>query len=226
MKELIKITEQNGEQVVNARELHNFLVVESERNVVGENFQKWIKRMLDYGFEEDIDYAVLEYDYLGNLLPKKGKSDNQYVSKKDYALSLDCAKQIAMLQRNDKGRQARQYFIDVEKLAKKPLEGIDLLEYSVRVIKEQNQRFDLLESKVRQIEARTTTRPDVFTVAGYGTLHGVKVSLQLASKIGRKATEYCQSYGYPIDRMPDPRFGKVNVYPREALEHAFSNTII
>lgn len=96
MEQLIKITEQDGNQVVSARELHDFLEVDSK-------FTDWCKRMFEYGFEEDIDYSLL----------KIGKRNAH--NKIDYALTLDCAKEISMLQRSDKGKQARKYFIDCEK---------------------------------------------------------------------------------------------------------------
>lgn len=99
--ELIKITEQNGEQVVSARELHQFLEIDTR-------FNDWILRMFEYGFEENIDFILL-------------KKENNKVSKSNpinYALKLDMAKEIAMLQRSKKGKQARQYFIECEKKLK------------------------------------------------------------------------------------------------------------
>lgn len=100
MKELIKITEQNGRQAVSARELHKFL--ES-----AERFSKWFERMISYGFIENIDYQGCTFwDALAN----------QELT--DYALTIDTAKEISMLQRSEKGKQARQYFIDCEKKLK------------------------------------------------------------------------------------------------------------
>jgi phage antirepressor protein len=101
MQELIKITEQNGKRAVSARELHTFLEVETR-------FDIWCSRMFDYGFAENIDYQHL---YKNVQLP------NGAIRKvlDDYALTLDCAKEIAMLQRSEKGKTARQYFIECEK---------------------------------------------------------------------------------------------------------------
>lgn len=94
MNELIKIQEHNGKKAVSARDLYDFLDVETP-------FHKWIPRMLEYGFEENQDWT-------------KMSSDNQHYNT-EYALSIDCAKQIAMIQRTPKGKQAREYFIEVEK---------------------------------------------------------------------------------------------------------------
>ncbi|ADQ83082.1 phage antirepressor KilAC domain-containing protein [Riemerella anatipestifer] len=97
MKALIKITEQNGQQAVSARELHSFLEIT-------ERFSSWFERMCQYGFVENIDYQGCEFF---NTLA------NQTL--KDYALTLDTAKEISMLQRSEKGKQARRYFIECEK---------------------------------------------------------------------------------------------------------------
>lgn len=100
-QELIKITEQNGKRAVSARELHTFLEVETR-------FDIWCNRMFDYGFAKNIDYQHL---YKNVQLPNG--ATRQVLD--DYALTLDCAKEIAMLQRSEKGKMARQYFIECEK---------------------------------------------------------------------------------------------------------------
>jgi anti-repressor protein len=124
MIELIRITENDGKQAVNARDLHEFLVKGAKGGQIGEEFSHWIKRNLYYlDAKEGIDYSILEYDYLGNPKPliirnsDVNASGNQgvRVHKRDYVLTLDCAKEIAMIQSNERGRQARQYFIEVEK---------------------------------------------------------------------------------------------------------------
>lgn len=94
MNELITITTNSqGEKVVSARALYEFLEIRRD-------FTTWCKKMFEYGFTEDVDYT------------RSGESVNQYVTRFDYALTLDTAKEIAMLQRSDKGKQARQYFSD------------------------------------------------------------------------------------------------------------------
>jgi len=114
MTELIKIEETaKGTQVVNARELHNFLCV-------GKDFSSWIKDNLTFlELEENIDYAKISYDVYGKKipLPKKGETGNQAVTvhRIEYVLTLDCAKHICLIQRSVKGKQARAYFIACEK---------------------------------------------------------------------------------------------------------------
>jgi anti-repressor protein len=97
MHELIHINDEAGKQTVNARELHAFLEV-------GKDFSTWIKgRIEQYDFVENEDYVVTK------SIPQNGGSVI------DYHISLDMAKELAMVQRNDKGKQARRYFIECEK---------------------------------------------------------------------------------------------------------------
>jgi len=101
MQELIKISEQNGKRAVSARELHKFLEVQTP-------FTMWIDRMFEYGFAENIDFEATNF-FVNHPNSIGG------TTVKDYALTLDCAKEIAMLQRSEKGKTARQYFIECEK---------------------------------------------------------------------------------------------------------------
>lgn len=105
MNTLINITENKGNAVVSARELHQFL--ES-----GKDFSNWIKdRINKYGFVEKEDFEV--FANLGENL-KGGRPS------KEYAIGLDMAKELSMVERNGKGKEARRYFIAMEKIAKKP----------------------------------------------------------------------------------------------------------
>ncbi|SCX76947.1 anti-repressor protein [Nitrosospira sp. Nsp13] len=104
MNELIKVEDRNigdGQvQAINARELHAFLGVKSE-------FRNWIKnRIDDFGFIDEQDFAMV-----GKNLPGGGRQT-------DYYVTLDMAKELAMVERNEKGKQARQYFIECERRAK------------------------------------------------------------------------------------------------------------
>ncbi len=138
MNELIKITESDGKKVVSARELYKFLEAT-------ERFSNWIDRQLQYGFEENIDYVGCK---LINTLA------NQELD--DYALTINAAKEISMLQRSDKGKQARKYFIECEaKLLEisKPKE-LTRKELALIVI-EQEEKLELLEKKIKKDEVRT-----------------------------------------------------------------------
>lgn len=197
----------NGNQVVSARDLYEYLEV-------SERFSRWFERMCSYGLIINIDYTPYQ-----NVHP----SNNQNLD--DYALTLDCAKEMSMLQRNDKGKQARKYFIEVEKQAKKPMTQAEQLLHSAQMLVEQERKLSEHDSRILQLEAKTTTRPEYFTVAGYGTLIGVPVNFKMASSLGRKASDICKHRELPIDKIPDPRFGKVNSYPKQVLEEVFSKQV-
>jgi anti-repressor protein len=100
MNELIMITEsEKGEKLVSARELFEFL--ESKRD-----FTTWIKDKIDkYGFVENEDFTLHKF--------VEGKT-----WKHDYILKIDIAKEISMVEGNEKGRQARKYFIECERQLK------------------------------------------------------------------------------------------------------------
>ena len=101
MKELIKVTTNDkGQQLVSARELHEFLEVT-------ERFSSWFERYCKYGFEENIDYTGCK---VFNTLARQ--------ELQDYAMTIEMAKEFSMLQRTEKGKQARKYFIECEKIAK------------------------------------------------------------------------------------------------------------
>ena len=89
-------TDKNGVQTVSARLLHEKLEIETQ-------FNHWIERMIEYGFEE-------KKDFWSFLAESSGGRPS-----KEYALTLDMAKEICMLQRSEIGRKFRQYFIKCEK---------------------------------------------------------------------------------------------------------------
>ena len=100
MNELIKITEKKGQQLVSARELHEFLEVNSR-------FNDWIgNRIRKYEFEEGNDYT--------KILVQCIRGQNEY----DYAITIDMAKELSMVENNEKGKKARKYFIQCEKKLK------------------------------------------------------------------------------------------------------------
>ena len=100
MNELLKIDTSNAERItVSARDLYEFLEAT-------ERFNSWFDRMKQYGLTEGEDFtSVKSFTVVNNGAHKEID---------DYQLTIDTAKQIAMLQRNEKGTQARKYFIQVE----------------------------------------------------------------------------------------------------------------
>ncbi|MDU0429164.1 phage antirepressor KilAC domain-containing protein [Staphylococcus chromogenes] len=97
---------ENGEIAISGRELHLALEVKTE-------YKDWFPRMLKYGFEEGIDY-ISEVEKVH--AQKRARTYEQI----NHILTLDTAKEIAMIQRSEPGKRARQYFIQVEKAWNSP----------------------------------------------------------------------------------------------------------
>lgn len=110
MDEMISINYNSEAPTVSARDLHDGLEIKS-------NFATWFDRMCEYGFT-DSDYSVVWSDSKNGNAVEFEKSA-QFMSAKGYTMdaqiTVDMAKQICMLQRTDKGKQYRQYFLDLEK---------------------------------------------------------------------------------------------------------------
>lgn len=100
MQELIPLTERDGVQAVMGRDLHAFLGLKDRYN-------DWFPRMVEYGFAAGQDFTELSVKPSGAGRPRQ-----------DHIVTLDMAKEIAMIQRTERGKQARQYFIEVEKRAR------------------------------------------------------------------------------------------------------------
>ena len=104
MNNLIEIQiNENQEQTISGRELHMFLEVETKYN-------DWFQRMLQYGFEDGQDFNLLKKEQV----QIEGKREVRREIA-DHIMKLDMAKELCMLTRNEKGKQARTYFIEVER---------------------------------------------------------------------------------------------------------------
>jgi len=138
MNELLKLDE-NGNQAVSARELHAALEV-------GRDFSTWIKdRIEKYGFEDGRDYQICQS-------PNLGIGDSGHTGGKpsvNYLLTISTAKEIAMVENNEQGRQIRQYLIKVEEAWNEPAMVIA-------------RALQLADKRIKALEFKTETdRPKV-----------------------------------------------------------------
>lgn len=208
MNELIKISEQKGQKVVSARELYQKL---------GYNkavWKRWYeKNIINNSFAiENEDYSTLNIMLNGNAT-------------KDFALTIDFAKRISMLARTIEGEKVRNYFIEVEKQAKKlikPMSTLDMVQASIDAIRANQQDLQEVKKDIIELKAKNITKPEYFTIAGFGSLKGISVNIKLASKLGRAASKICRQRNLMTDEIPDPRFGKVKMYPKNVLKEVFS----
>lgn len=136
MNELLKVNYDNDRITLSARELHKFLGVT-------ERFGNWFERMNQYGFQESIDY-----------LGRKVFNTQAHQELQDYEITLDMAKEIAMIQRSDKGKEVRQYFLELERKWNSPEAVMNrALEYSRKQVKA------LMEEKQGLIEENNQLKP-------------------------------------------------------------------
>ena len=216
MNELISLQPQpiNGTptETVSARELHAFLEV-------GRDFSTWIKdRISKYEFVENTDYITL---------PKTGELENKGLQGKiEYFVTLDMAKQLAMVENNDKGSQARKYFIECEKklMQPKPMTQIELIALIANQMAEQERKSFELDTRLQAVE-RTQQRLDQdndhFTIKGFCSLHGLDLSNGKMSAMSKKAKKLSEAKDYAYHEISDPRFGKVKTYHVDILTELF-----
>lgn len=202
--EIIKI---DSKQMVDARELHSFLGVQTK-------FADWIlRRIEEYELVDGTDYNLL-------------KIESQYnqVLRNDYKLSLDTAKELCMVEKNEKGKLARRYFIEVELRWRETVSKMTptqiLLENCRRLVEiEQEQmahdrRIGTLEGRVALLASDT----EYATVRGMARMLGIPIDEKTAASIGKRAKKMCDAQGLHVAYVADERHGKVNSYPKKALE--------
>lgn len=217
MNELIKITERDGKKAVSARELHAFL--ESKQD-----FSTWIKSRIEkYDLIENVDFVTAPQIY--------GTANGGHSTRLEYALSVDAAKELSMVEGNEKGKQARKYFLDCERVAKeskKILTQAEIVLQMAQLNVENERRILSLESENKEIkeqvmliDARTQTRPDYFSVIGFSKLNRINVGLKSAVALGKVASSLCKSRKIETEKVTDQRFGEVNTYPSHVLREVF-----
>lgn len=134
--QLIPLADHDGVQAVMGRDLHEFLGIKA-------HYKDWFPRMIEYGFSEGQDYVLKNERVLG--------INNRQYEQANHIISLDMAKEISMIQRTERGKQARQYFLECERQAKNPaaLTGPELLAHAVL------EANSMIEVQTKQIEELT-----------------------------------------------------------------------
>lgn len=139
MSELIPINYNGEEPTVSARDLHAGLEIKS-------NFTTWFDRMCEYGFTE-LDYK--------KCFPNLESGCNGGQNMIDYQISVDMAKQICMIQRSEKGRQYRQYFLDLEKAWNTPEQVF------ARALKMADQTIAKLKDSVKSLSTEVNMKNQI-----------------------------------------------------------------
>ena len=141
MYELIKVNYESDRPTVSARELHEFLEIETP-------FQIWFPRMTGYGFAEHTDYE--------GFVQKCSKPTGGRPST-DYQLTIDMAKELCMIQRNEKGKEARRYFLDIERKWNSPEQvmarALQMADSTILSLRSQNTGLTVENAQQKQIIA-------------------------------------------------------------------------
>ncbi len=192
MMELIKIkTNENGEQLVSGRELHEFLEV-------GTKYTQWFDEMTKYGFVENVDYSTL------NELSEK-KEGSRFVKRTiiNHAMTLDMAKEISMIQRTEKGKQARLYFIEVEKEYKEvqkklPSTRDAIQQLLLQGVEDVNQRVDVMEERLSNVEENAKLDTGDYNV--------------ISKRVKKRVYEVARAYGLNVkqSKLLSPLFKDIN----------------
>ena len=186
--ELIKVTEANGKQLVSARELHKFL--ENTDNV-----NTWFKRQADRAMlVENEDFTSVA------ILQTSGQKAI------DYAISLSSAKEIAMLNGGDRGKQARLYFIECEKQLQS--KAPKTLKEALILALQQQEQIELLEAKTENLNTVLDNLLEwvsILKVAKFNNVHEKKFNWR---NLKNKSAEL----GYMVKKAESPRYGFQNLY--------------
>ena len=145
MNELIKIeVNENQEPVISGRALHEFLEVKT-------SYKDWFPRMVEYGFTEGVDFNPLNFE---QVQIEGSREVRRQIT--DHAVKLNMAKELAMIQRTEKGKQARQYFIQIEKDYNSPEKVM------ARALIYANKKMEKLEANCKVLEGKIAEdRPKV-----------------------------------------------------------------
>ncbi len=197
MNELIPINYKSEKPTISGRELHAALEVETRYN-------DWFPRMCEYGFKDGKDYCSILSKSTG------GRPGT------DHAVTISMAKELCMLQRTDKGKQCREYFISCEEAWNSPEKIMEraLQIARQRAIEAERRIFGLLEEK------ETLESVKFFTVAKYNCVFKKGWTLNQCQLIGKQLSAYCRARAIEIRKCEtnDERFGTVNSYPISAWD--------
>lgn len=181
-KELIKINYDSEQPTVSARELHDGLEI-------GTKFTTWFLRMTEYGFSEGNEF----FPILGETSEQGGRPST------DYQISVDMAKQICMIQRTDKGKQYRQYFIDLEKAWNTPEQvfarALKMAEKTIEKLKGENLSLLQANNEIKnEVIELSQTISDIKPKADY-------TDIILKSKSTVCITQIAQDYGMSAKKL-------------------------
>ena len=217
-EELIKIKSTDSGITVSGRELHEFLEIKTE-------YKKWFSRMIEYGFAENIDYL---------RVTQKCHTPGGIQEMVDHEIKLDMAKELAMIQRNERGKKARQYFIQVEKAWNSPEM---IMKRALEIANKQVEKLTLENSTL--IEEKKANEPKVIFADAVATSKTSILVGELAKLIkqnginigGQRLFAWLRENGYLIRRkgtdwnMPTQKSMELKLFEIKESTHLDSNGV-
>lgn len=186
MNELIKtITRDDGTIAVSGRELHDFLEVDTP-------YTQWFDRMIDYGFTENTDFKGLS---------QKSEKPIGGRPRIDHVMTLDMAKEVAMIQRTDRGKQARQYFIEIDKQAHHDMTG---LSPATRAAVAATQALAAQERRLNRVDAKVNAISDIVSIS---TMDWRRATREIITKIAHMRGDDYQATRKDIYKDVEQRGG-------------------
>lgn len=220
MNELINIeVNEKQQQVLSARDLHEFLEI-------GTQYTKWFDRMVEYGFYEDVDFKAISQ--------KRLTAQGNETAYTDHAITIDMAKELSMIQRSEKGKQARLYFIELEKAWNTPesvmaralkMADTKMMEYKNNIIQLEN-KVEEQRPKVLFAEAVENSE-DVILVKEMAlilTQQGFKVGQNQLFKYLRENGFLCKKKG-DMWHLPTKKYERFFKVTKRTIQHPKGTSI-
>jgi phage anti-repressor protein len=206
MNELIKIVERGGKKAVSARELYEFLGLDSSQ------WSRWYqKNILNNKF------AIENEDFFELDIMSRSK---------DFALSIEFSKKLSMMARTEQGEKARQYFIECEKELvnnKMALSEAQIILQTLQHVQVQSKAIESHEERIKAIEQKQfiEIEQDYFTILAFCKRNKVHLTFSEAIQKGKIATRLSKEKGFDLRQVSDEKYGYVNSYKYEILKEAF-----
>lgn len=210
---------ESGDITLSGRELHEFLEVKTK-------YKDWFPRMIEYGFVENIDFI--------SMAQKRATAQGNQTTYIDHEIKLDMAKEIAMIQRNEKGKIARQYFLTIEKYWNSPEM---IMKRALEIANKQIEKLQIENSQ--QIELIQEQKPKVIFADAVATsktsiLVGELAKILKQNEInigGGRLFEWLRGNGYLIKRkgtdwnMPTQKSMELRLFEIKESTHLDSNGV-
>ena len=195
-----------GEKVLNARELHDYLDVDTP-------FRKWVKRRINnYSFEEGLDFSTFLSESTGGR------------PSKEFILSLDMGKELGMVERNDQGKEIRKYFIEVEKRARNLVQNNQSVDGKHFALESTKILMPLMEELKLSAASKMTAVKKLYEDGGIPLPFHVQLpdNLLTCTEIAKRIGVYSNS-GNPHSQAVGAIINEVDIHPNEVETTMGSN---